>query len=168
MTLVEALFGVLAVAAVACALLAVLAREVVHAALWLVVTLGAIAGCYLLMGAEFVALVQVLIYVGAVVVLMLFALMLTRSPTGAGSAEVTANRVLAAVVGACATAGLAATVVAGFAGERIDSGTTEIGSAASLGEALFTEWVLAFEILSVVLLAALVGAIVLSRTTEDR
>ena len=55
-------------------------RHVVHAALWLVVCLGAVAGCYLVLGAEFVALVQLLVYVGAIVVLVLFALMLTRAP----------------------------------------------------------------------------------------
>ena len=61
-------------------------RHVVHSALWLVVCLGTLAGCYLVLGAEFVALVQLLVYVGAVVVLVLFALMLTRAPIGRNSA----------------------------------------------------------------------------------
>mgnify|MGYP006207630125 CR=1 FL=1 len=72
MTLVEVLFGLLGVVALAAGLLVVTTRQLVHAALWLVVCLGAVAGCYLLLSAEFVALVQVLIYVGAVVVLLLF------------------------------------------------------------------------------------------------
>src|SRR6185295_12144719 len=62
---------------------AVTSRQVVHAALWLVVALGCLAGVYLVLGAEVVALVQLLVYVGAVVVLVIFALMLTRAPTGA-------------------------------------------------------------------------------------
>ena len=70
------------VVAVGSAFLVVTTQHLVHAALWLVVTLGAVAGCYLLLTAEFVAWVQVLIYVGAVVVLLLFALMLTRAPIG--------------------------------------------------------------------------------------
>ena len=82
MTAVEVLFGLLGVVAVGSAVLVVTTRQLVHAALWLVVTLGSIAGLYLLLSAEFVAWVQVLIYVGAVVVLLLFGLMLTRAPIG--------------------------------------------------------------------------------------
>src|SRR5262249_43787739 len=76
----EVAFGGLAVLAVSSALLAVTSPRVVHCALWLVVTLGSLAGVYLALGAEVVALVQLLVYVGAVVVLVLFALMLTRAP----------------------------------------------------------------------------------------
>ena len=82
MTTVEVLFLLLSVLAAASALLVALSSNLVHCALWLAVTLGAIAGCYLLLAAEFVAWVQVLIYMGAVVVLLLFALMLTRAPIG--------------------------------------------------------------------------------------
>ena len=82
MTAVEVLFCLLGVVAVGSAVLVVTTQQLVHAALWLVVTLGALAGCYLLLSAEFVAWVQVLIYVGAVVVLLLFGLMLTRAPIG--------------------------------------------------------------------------------------
>jgi len=99
-TLVEALFGLLGVVALGSGLLVVTTRQLVHAALWLVVCLGAIAGCYLLLSAELVAWVQVLIYVGAVVVLLLFGLMLTRAPIGV-SADLDAppmQRVAAAVV----------------------------------------------------------------------
>lgn len=72
---VSVVFWVLSLLAVGSALLVVTTRHLVHAALWLVVTLGAVAGIFLLLAAEFVAWVQVLIYVGAVVVLLLFALM---------------------------------------------------------------------------------------------
>jgi NADH-quinone oxidoreductase subunit I len=79
----EVVFVVLGIVTLAAAVLVVTTRHLVHAALWLVVALGAIAGCYLVLSAEFVAWVQVLIYVGAVVVLLLFGLMLTRAPIGA-------------------------------------------------------------------------------------
>ena len=82
MTWVQVIFVLLALVAVGSALLVVTTRNMVHAALWLVVTLGAVAGVYLMLAAEFLAWVQVLIYVGAVVVLLLFALMLTKAPTG--------------------------------------------------------------------------------------
>jgi NADH-quinone oxidoreductase subunit J len=82
------------------------------------------------------------------------------------TAEVTANRWTAAVLGLVAAVGLGATTIAGFGGERIEG--RRIGTAASIGDALFTGWVLPFEVLSGVLLAALVGAIVLSRSGSDR
>ena len=74
----DIIFGLLGLVAIGSALLVVTTRQIVHAGLWLVVSLGAVAGCFLLMSAEFVAWMQVLIYVGAVVVLLLFGLMLTR------------------------------------------------------------------------------------------
>ena len=166
MNLPEVVFLVMSAVAIASAVLAVGSRHLVHAALWLVVTLGAVAGCFVLMTAELLAWVQVLVYVGAVVVLVVFALMLTRSPTGSRSAEVTANRPVAAVLGLLASVGLGATVVAGFRGERI---TGELpGTAGSIGDALFQHWVLGFEVLSVVLLAALIAAIVISRSGSER
>lgn len=165
MTVAELLFLILSALAVLSALLVVSTDQLVHSALWLVITLGAVAGCYLLLTAEFVAWVQVLIYIGSVVVLLLFALMLTRAPTGPGSAQNTGNRFLAAGVGVAATVSLGATMYAGFDGERIEG--ERIGSAKAIGDALFNHWVLGFEILSVVLLAALIGAIVLTRSGSD-
>lgn len=166
MTLTEFIFLVFAVIAVGSALLSMTAGQLVHSALWLVVTLGAVAGCFVLLTAEFVAWVQVLVYVGSIVVLVIFALMLTRQPSGARSAEVTSNRWLAAVLGLVAACGLGATMIAGFRGERIEG--NQIGTAESIGQALFNDWVLPFEILSGVLLAALIGAIVISRSGSDR
>ncbi len=145
------------------AVLVVSTPHLVHAALWLVVTLGAVAGVFLVLAAEFVAWVQVLIYVGAVVVLLLFALMLTRAPTGP-QPDLTARRwAPAAFVGLLVAVLLGATVVAGFQDVRIDLDQAVVGSAEVTGETVFRRWVLPFEVLSVLLLAALVGAIVLSR-----
>jgi NADH-quinone oxidoreductase subunit J len=167
-TAVEVLFLLLGAVAVGSALLVVTTARLVHSALWLVVTLGALAGCYLLLAAEFVAWVQVLIYVGAVVVLLLFALMLTRAPTGPQLGATTGNRVVAAVVAAAVAAVLVTTVVAGFGATRVSLRDTLLGSAANTGEAIFRYWVLPFEVLSVLLLAALVGAIALSRPVGTR
>lgn len=164
-SVVEALFGLLGVVALASALLVVTTRHLVHAALWLVVCLGAVAGCYLLMSAEFVALVQLLIYVGAVVVLLLFGLMLTRAPIGR-SDDLDApvgQRVLAAVVALGLAGVVVVSCVDAFSGQRLELGDEVAGSSGSVGAAIFRHWVLPFEVLSVLLLAALVGAIVLSR-----
>jgi NADH-quinone oxidoreductase subunit J len=163
MSTVEVLFWLLSCLALGSAVLVVTTDHLVHAALWLVVTLGALAGCYLLLTAEFVAWVQVLIYVGAVVVLLLFALMLTRAPTAPDAATSTGNGPVAIGAAVATTAILAVVMVDGFRGNRIDVDGEPAGAADSVGDAIFRHWVLAFEVVSVVLLAALVGAIVLSR-----
>jgi NADH-quinone oxidoreductase subunit J len=120
----EVAFLILAVIGGLAGLLVVTSRNVVHAALYLVVALSSVAGVYLLLAAPFVAFVQVIIYVGAIVVLILFGIMLTRAPVG--------RRVLDNTLRA-----------------RVES--------------LFRNYVLPFEAVSILLLAALVGAIVLAR-----
>ncbi len=163
MTVVEVMFLLLAITAVGSALLVALSNNLVHCALWLVVTLGAVAGCYLLLAAEFVAWVQVLIYLGAVVVLLLFALMLTRAPIGAVPHLDGPNRVVAALTAAATGGLLIACFATGYRGTRIEPRDGDIASASAVGSTLFGSWVLPFEILSALLLAALIGAIVLSR-----
>jgi NADH-quinone oxidoreductase subunit J len=165
MTIVELLFLLLGAIAVGSALLVVTTRQLVHAALWLVVTLGALAGCYLLLSAELVAWVQVLIYVGAVVVLLLFGLMLTRAPVGPSDDLDSGNRLLAAAVAAATAGVLGVLVVRAMRDASIDleASGARAGTAGEIGAALFRNWVLPFEVLSVLLLAALVGAIVLSQ-----
>lgn len=163
MSAVGAVFVLLSLVAVGSALLVVTTSNLVHAALWLVVTLGAVAGLYLVLAAEFVAWVQVLIYVGAVVVLLLFALMLTRAPTGPTDDLSVRRSLPAAVVAGLVGVLLAVTVVAGFSEVRIDLDEAVVGSAETTGRTLFSMWVLPFEVLSVLLLAALVGAIALSK-----
>lgn len=168
----EIVFVLLGVVALGAALLCVTSRNVVRAALWLVVSLGALAGCYLVLTAEFVAVVQLLIYAGAVVVLLLFGLMFTRAPMGPGTDVDTANRPIAALV-ALATAGLLGVLlVDAFRLSYVDLSTVQPGSAEVTGSALFRSWVLPFEVVSVLLLAALIGAIALARpevgTRESR
>jgi NADH-quinone oxidoreductase subunit J len=171
MTAAEVVFFLLGVVTLGAAVLAVTTRQIVHAALWLVVALGGLAGCYLVLSAELVAVVQLLIYLGAVIVLLLFAVMVTRAPIGPVNDLDTGNRPAALVV-ALATAGLLiALLVDAFGRATVDLSTVEPGSAAVMGAAIFRTWVLPFEVVSVLLLAALVGAIVLSSRdvgTADR
>lgn len=164
MTAFDVAFAALGIVAVAAGLLAVTTRQVVHSALWLVVTLAALAGLFLVLGAEFVALVQLLVYVGAVVVLVLFALMLTKAPIGV-SAELSTSpghRVLAAIVGGGTTALLLAVLLPLAA--PAPRGTT---STSQLAKDLFGPWVWPFELLSLLLLAALVGALAVSRLRQE-
>jgi NADH-quinone oxidoreductase subunit J len=157
-------FALVAVPAAAAALLAVTSRHVVHAALWLVLALGALAGVYLVLGAEVVALVQLLVYVGAVVVLVLFALMLTRAPIGVRDDLDAAppRRAVAALAGLATTALVGGTLLVALRGLSVDPNGAA-GQAEPIGRAIFTGWVLPFELLSVLLLASLVGAIAVAR-----
>lgn len=162
MTALDAVFAAVALLTAAAGLLAVTSRQVVHAALWLVVALGGLAGAYLVLGAEVVALVQLLIYVGAIVVLVLFALMLTRAPVGPDDVDAPLpQRAAAAVAGGSLAALVAVTLLS--AGNAAVPVRRERGEAVSVGEVLFGSWVLPFELLSVLLLASLVGAIAVSR-----
>lgn len=161
MTGLDLAFAACGLLAVAAGLLAVTTRQVVHAALWLVVTLLGVAGCLLVLGHELVALVLVLIYVGAIVVLVLFALMLTRAPIGPDLVHDVPvwRRVVAGVAGA-ATAGLLLAALLPLAGGAVER--REISNQAVATE-LFGTWVWPFEALSVLLLTALVAALAVSR-----
>ncbi|PYC78143.1 proton-conducting membrane transporter [Streptomyces tateyamensis] len=164
---VEIVFVLVGLAVLGAAVVSVTTRQLVHAALWLVVALGGLAVEFLLLTAEFVAWVQVLIYLGSVVVLVLFGLMLTRAPIGRSPDADSKNRWVALGVALAAAATLVTLVVDAFRTSWIDLGAGG-GSTAVTGASLFRHWVLPFEALSVLLLAALVGAIVISRTGSGK
>lgn len=158
------LLGLGAVAAGA-ALLVVSTAHLVRAGLYLVVCLGAVAAIYLVLGAELVAWVQVLIYVGAVVVLLLFAVMLTRAPIGA-STDLDRPAWPALLIGGGSGLALASLLVHAYRWSTVE--LPEPGATGRIGEQIFSSWVLPFEVLSVLLLSALIGAIVASRPDIDR
>ncbi|MGW1376533.1 NADH-quinone oxidoreductase subunit J family protein [Streptomyces sp. NPDC002446] len=160
---VEIAFLLVGIGTLGAAVITVTTRQLVHAALWLVVALGGVAVEYLLLTAEFIAWVQVLIYVGSVVVLLLFGLMLTKAPIGRSPDADSGNRWAALVVALASAGALVWVVVDAFRATWINLDGAAQGSTAVSGRSLFQYWVLPFEALSVLLLAALVGAIVLSR-----
>ncbi|HEX6873492.1 MAG TPA: NADH-quinone oxidoreductase subunit J [Micromonosporaceae bacterium] len=160
MTSADVVMTALGLVMLGAAVAVVSTRHVVRAGLWLVVALGCVAGIYLVLAAELVAWVQVLIYVGAVVVLLLFAVMLTRAPIGA-STDLDRSRWPGLLIGGGTGLGLAALLVDAYRWSAVPL-PAGVGAEA-MGAALFRTWVLPFEALSVLLLAALVGAIVLSR-----
>jgi NADH-quinone oxidoreductase subunit J len=162
MTAQEIAFVFLGVIGSAAAIRLVTSRNVVHAALYLVATLSMVAGIYLLVGAEFVGWVQVLIYVGAIVVLLLFSLMLTRAPIGRDTLD-NQQRGVAFVVAAGVLGGLVFLIKDAFDGEKV--APTAVHTA-QIGVALFRDYVLPFEVVSVLLLAALIGAVVIARKDE--
>lgn len=146
----------------AASLLVVTARNVVHAALFLVVALVSVAATFLWLGAEFLAWAQVLVYVGAVVVLILFGLMLTRAPIGP-MAQHNENRKLAAAVSVGLFALLVSLNFASFGTTTIELAQTGAGE---LGEVLYVAWALPFMVVGFLLTVALIGALVIARREE--
>ena len=158
-----ALFYLAATLVMAGALGVVLTRNIVYAAFALLASLIGVAGVFLLMFAEFLALVQVLIYGGAVVIVVLFSLMLTRIQD---FERLTDHRqwplaaVTAIVVFGLLTAGILTTNVRTVERQGVGLDT--------MGAGLFTAWAIPFEVASLVLLVALIGSIVLVRANGDR
>jgi len=161
----EYAFVVLAVVGSLSAIAVVTSTNVVHAALYLVVALLSVAGVYLLLGAEFVAWVQILIYVGAIVILFLFGLMLTKAPIGRDMLD-NQNRWIGGVVGVGVFLGLVFLIQDAFKVQDSVARTTFQTTTADVGVSLFRDYVLPFEAVSFLLLAALIGAVVLARKDE--
>jgi len=161
----EYAFLVIAVVGSVSAIAVVTARNVVHAALYLMVALLAVGATYLLLGAEFVGWVQILIYVGAIVILFLFGLMLTKAPIGRDTLD-NQQRWLGALVGAGVFAGLVFLIQEAFPIQDARANPTLPTTTAQVGESIFRDYVLPFEAVSFLLLAALIGAVVLARKDE--
>jgi NADH-quinone oxidoreductase subunit J len=163
-------FGVLALATVLAALRVVTTKNVIHAALYLVVVLASIGALYVLLAAEFVAAVQILVYIGAIVVLFLFGVMLTRAPIGADAGLDNEQRWTAAVTALFLLGVLTFVLVDAFGDDELPALTdvsreelTAQRGTGAVGNAIFSTYLVPFEIVSILLLAALVGAIVLAR-----
>ena len=139
-------------------------RNIVHAALFLLAALAGVAGLFVLLYAEFLALVQLLIYGGAVTIVILFALMLTR--TGEYEGETETNRRPFAALAAAVLFGLMAAVFVADAGQ-FNTNTREAVPFRVLAEDLFAVWAVPFEIASLVLLVALIGAVVIGRAGRE-
>ena len=154
-------FWILAAGMVLAAIGVVRSQNVVHAALYLVVVLGGGAAQYILLAAEFVAWVQVLIYIGAVIILFLFGIMLTRAPMRGDTDLDNDQRWPAAVVSLFLLGVLATLLVDAFSDNEIvlESPT----ATEQVADSIFKMYVVPFEVVSVLLLAALVGAVVIAR-----
>src|SRR5262245_4940034 len=154
-------FLIVAVLAVASALGLVLKKNPIHGALFLVVNLACVAVLYLSLGAEFLAAAQVIVYAGAIMVLFVFAIMvLIPGKEETGEAPRRSTRLLAVPVGALF---VLVPVIILPAGRGRPVSTPVGGGVESLGTRLVTDYLLPFELTSVLLLAAMVGVLVLAR-----
>ena len=145
------------------ALVVVMSRNIVYAAFGLLASMVGVAGLFLIAFAEFLALAQLLIYGGAVVIVILFALMLTRIEDFESLSDHPQWPIAALV--AIAVFGVIAAAIAATAAPDTERASI---SFAALGSSLFTDWAVAFEVASLVLLVALIGAIVMVRSAGGR
>ena len=155
-------FYIIAAIMVVGAFRVVTTKNVVHAALWLVVVLAGAAAQYILLAAEFVAITQVLVYIGAVMVLFLFGTMLTRARIGAESDLNNKNWFMGVPVAVLLLATLVIALNDGFGSERLPADAPVV-STQQISDQIFGPYLLPFWALSFVLLAATIGAIVLAR-----
>ncbi|MBS1512756.1 MAG: NADH-quinone oxidoreductase subunit J [Bacteroidetes bacterium] len=165
MGLTQILFWVLSVMALGSALMVITRKNPVHSVLYLVVTFFAISGHYILMNAQFLAIVNIIVYAGAIMVLFLFVVMLMNLNM---DVEPQKNRMLqlAGVIsgGSLFLVILAALVQAkNSAGGNMEMGTGDYGLIKNLGMTLFNNYVVPFEISSVLFLSAMIGAVVISK-----
>ncbi len=161
-------FGLLAVAMALSAIKLVTTQNVVHAALYLVIVLAGMAAQYILLAAEFVAVTQVLVYIGAIMVLVLFGIMLTRAPIGKTPELDNNQRIPAAIVSLFLFGSLGSLLIDAFGDDRFDLNNSVASGAAGgnmvrMSDSIFSQYLVPFEVVSILLLAALVGAIVVAR-----
>jgi NADH-quinone oxidoreductase subunit J len=158
-------FWILAVTMAAAAIGVVRSQNVVHAALYLVVVLAGAAAQYILLAAEFVAWVQVLIYIGAIVILFLFGIMLTRAPMRSEGSMDNSQRIAAGVVSLFLFGVITSLLVDAYGGKEIKlrDSLVVIGSSRTIASSIFRDYLVPFEVVSMLLLAALVGAVVIAR-----
>jgi len=154
-------FAVIALTMIYAAFRVVTTGNVVHAALWLVVVLAGVAVQFLFLGAEFVAVTQVLVYIGAVIVLFLFGIMLTRASMGADESVAAERRGIAALVAVVLGAVMVFALVDSFEDETIEREFPS--TTGQVADSIFKDYIIPFEAVSVLLLAALIGAIVVAR-----
>ena len=154
-------FAIMAVTMLVSAVRMVTTRNVVHAALYLVIVLAGAAGIFILLGAEFVGVTQVMVYIGAIVVLFLFGIMLTKGSFGDDDGVDGERRSMAAMVGALVLAVMAAALIDTSRDAELSRAQPSL--TADIGDLIFSQYIVPFEAISVLLLAALIGAIVVAR-----
>ena len=161
MTTAQVLFYLLAAFTVGLALVVVLAQNIVRAAVALIFSFCGLAGLYLLLDAEFLAAVQVLIYVGGITILLLFAILLTSRIAGKGVRVLNEQKLLSGLVAVVLVVLLGAAVRRGF--PALTARPPQPENTPAIGELLMTTYALPFEAVSLLLLVAMVGAVVVAK-----
>ena len=166
MTFHEVFFWVTAIAAVGSAAMVLLAPSIVHMAFWLLSSLAGFAGLYLHLGADFVGMVQILVYIGGILILFLFGVMLTNQSDVAIRGETTWRFLLPGSI-----AGLAFLSLLVYLVSKTPWATHEVPAAqpaaAGIGERFMSTFILPFEAVSILLLVAMIGATYIARSRDE-
>jgi NADH-quinone oxidoreductase subunit J len=165
-------FVSMAIVAIGSSLMMVTRKNPIHSAVWLIVTFCSVAGLYVLLNATFIAVAQVMVYAGAIMMLVIFVIMLIHLETGPQQA---AKRSFAKVIGAVITILLflqvsGAFMVYGNVGKKgvySAAALQTMGNTQAVGAVLYGKYVFAFEIASILLLVGIIGAVVLAKKTKE-
>lgn len=167
----EILFYIFASIAIVSGFLVVVAKNLIHSACWLVVSFLAIAAVYILLNAEFIAALQILVYAGAMIVLILFALFVINMDKEEFEIKWHLQTPLAFLFGFALFFEIGVIIkkmVIDDAVKGSAESASTIGNSEAIGNALFTKFLLPFEIASVLLLAALIGAVVIAKKQKEK
>lgn len=165
MGLYDIIFYLFAIVTVASAIVVVTAKNIIYSAFSLLVTLFGIAGLYVLLGSDFIAVVQLMVYVGGILILMIFGVMLTHKITSVEIKNSTVH-ILPALVGATVLA-VAILMILFNTNWHIQPGIIPQTTTKDLGRTLISDYVLIFELLGILLLIALVGAASIARREQE-
>lgn len=155
-------FGIVAAMMIYAAIRVVTSSNVMHAAVHLVMVLAGAAAQFILMGAEFIAVTQVLVYIGAVVVLFLFGIMLTRAPMDGHEKASRDNWPIGLLTSLTVLALLSYALLDGFGRDRLPADLTPTDTR-DISDSIFGTYLVPFEVISLLLLSVLIGAIVIAR-----
>ncbi len=164
MTITQILFWILSVAALFSALMVITSKNPVHSVLWLIATFFAISGHYILLNAQFLAIVNIIVYAGAIMVLFLFVIMLMNLNRETEPQKNRWLKIAGAIAGGCLLLVLVAALKDTHTKQdlaMVNGGS--IGLIKNLGKELFTTYVVPFEISSILFLSAMVGAVVIGK-----
>lgn len=161
MTLI--VFILLSLMAVGSAVMMLLAKNPVKSILWLIVVFFAISGHYILLNAQFLAVVNIIVYAGAIMVLFLFVVMLMNLNTDSEPVKNYRLHIIGVISGGCLLLILLSVLMTGTTAQPVLTKVGDSGLIKTLGKTLFSSYVLPFEISSVLFLSAMVGAVVIGK-----
>ncbi len=168
MPVTQILFWFLSVLAVVGAIGVIASKNPVYSVLWLIVVFFAISGHYVLMNAQFLAIVNIIVYAGAIMVLFLFVVMLMNLNSEAEPPKNIYLKMAGIVAGLCLMIVIIAALSNSTSGNTVLKGGTEVGLIKNLGMTLFNDYVIPFEISSVLFLSAMVGAVVIGKKEQTK
>jgi NADH-quinone oxidoreductase subunit J len=163
MNVTQILFWLLSALTVFSALVVITRKNPVYSVLWLIITFISISGHYILLNAQFLAVVNVIVYAGAIMVLFLFVIMLMNLNADAEPQKNIWVQIIGVVSGGCLFLVIVAALKSADTKARIAETGSDIGLIENLGKVLFNQYVLPFEISSVLFLSAMVGAVVIGK-----